>query len=233
VYLPNLFFRSWNFAAPGHAARVGVWLAALLLLGLWMRRAAGGRGGARPASTLAACAAVVLLSAALLERWPSRHGSPRFRDAIELRPGTTVFARGAGSVEGDAVRAVSGTLELLVRSRAELRELALFAGGTGRLMVEGRPPLLLPRSEAALRLPLEPARMLVGRRGLSETLYRSRVALAGGAATLRFGVDEAALAPPGPRPTVDARNMPSKAAAADDDGEPAPRSTEPGAARMR
>ncbi len=60
VYIPNLFFRSWNFAAPGHAARVLAWLLLVAAVGGWLARSARNGRGRSPLRALAGMAALVL-----------------------------------------------------------------------------------------------------------------------------------------------------------------------------
>ena len=123
---------------------------------------------------IAGTAAAILAAALLLERWPSTRDTPRFRDALDLGGGTAVFVSGA-SVREDFARVQPGEVDLLVRSRAPLRALAVTVEGEGRLRLSGRAPLPLSPRGITVELPLDPLVTLAGRRGVDETLYRQRV----------------------------------------------------------
>ncbi len=177
VYIPNLFVRTWTEAAPGLFLRVSVWLALIAALGIWIRGTDRGRGGASPDRTLAAVAAAVLAAALLLERGPVLRTGPRFSDALSLGPGATAFLLGPVSVEEDRARARRGTIELLVRSREPLSSLTVVADGDGTLRPGGGPPIALGGRPVVVSVPLEPVATLVGRRGVSESIARQRVAI--------------------------------------------------------
>jgi hypothetical protein len=176
VYLPNLFFRSWNYAAPGQTARVFAWVALAALLGAWLRRVARGRGGASAPRVLAGLAAATLVVAIGLERWPTRHRVPRFQDALELEPGSVAFVSGA-VIEDDHVRAARGDVEILVRSREPLPAVMLVANGEGFVELTGRPRLLVPRSGLRVEVPLDRIAELTGRRGARESLSGKRLGI--------------------------------------------------------
>jgi hypothetical protein len=172
AYVPNLFIRMWQEAAPGLWARIAVWAGLLAALAAWMRRAAGGRGGGSPLRVLGGVAAVALACAFALERWPAGRTAPRFGDAVELPAGATAFVSGAVEVEQGVIRARGGALDLLVRSREPRASLRLLAEGEGVLRVPGLPPLALRGREVEVEVPLEPLRRLTGRRGVEESLAR-------------------------------------------------------------
>ena len=177
VYIPNLFIRTWTEAAPGLFLRVSVWLALIAALGIWIRGTGRGRGGVSPSRTLAAVAASVLAAALLLERGPVFRTGPRFSDALHLGPGTTAFLLGPVSVEDDQARARRGTIELLVRSREPLSSLTVVADGEGTLRPGGAPPVAVAGRPVVVSVPLEPVATLVGRRGVSESIARQRLAI--------------------------------------------------------
>jgi hypothetical protein len=174
VYLPNLFFRSPEYGAPGGAARVVAWVILAGLLGLWLRGVARGRGGRSPGLAVAGLALIVLAVAFSLERWPSSHRAPRFPGSVPLADGATAFVSGAPVVNG-LLRAGAGSLELLVRSPGSRPSLFATASGEGVLRLAGRPPILVRPQGTRLELPLETAADLVGRRGKRERLARQRV----------------------------------------------------------
>jgi hypothetical protein len=175
VYVPDLFIKSFAEAAPGLLPRIGCWLVLGAALGVFLSRAAAGRGGGSPNRALAGAVALVMACGLLLERWPSSSRVARFPNALEVRPGTTAFASGAASVERGSLLAGNGATLLLVRSRAPLSQLALLAEGEGIIRMRGRPPLLVGPGGEWGALPLEPIVTLTGRRGVSETLYRQRI----------------------------------------------------------
>jgi hypothetical protein len=191
VYIPNLFIRSWSEGAPGLWARIAVWIALAIAAALWLRRVAADAAGRSPGRILAGMTAVILAAAFLLERWPSMNGAPRFRDALDLGGGTTVFVSGA-SVEDDFARVTADEVGLLVRSRAALPALTLTAEGEGLLRLPGRAPIALSPRGTRVDVPLEPLVTLTGRRGLQERLYRQRVEIDRGGAVLRFAAFRAA-----------------------------------------
>lgn len=173
-YIPDLFVKSFADAAPGLSARIGWWLLAGALLALFLRRAAAGRGATSPLAALSALTGFVLLSALVLERWPTGRGVARFPNAVEVRPGTTAFVSGA-SLDGGLIQAGDGPIELLVRSRTPLAQLTLLAEGRGRVFVPGRQALYVRPGGAWATVPLDPIVTLSGRRGVGETLYRQRL----------------------------------------------------------
>ena len=177
AYLPGLYVRSWTEAPPGTAARLAAWLALTAALAWWLHRGAAGKAGVSAPRTLANVAALVLATAFVLERWPVPRRGPRFGEAVDVGAGATAFVSGAARVEDGHVRARSGWVEVLVRSRAPILVLDVQAEGEGVLRVRGRAPIVLPGRAVRLELPLETVRTLVGRRGAQETLYRQRLEL--------------------------------------------------------
>jgi hypothetical protein len=169
VYIPNLLLRSWSDAAPGLWARVLVWLALAILLGLSLRRAVS------PVRTLAGVAAVLLAAALFLERWPGTRSGPRFGNGIDIGQGVTVFVDGPVEVEDDRARTRAGTVELLVRSRNPLETLGVTLEGEGILRIPERP--LAESRGTAVEASLGHVRTFVGRRGVSETFYRQRLVI--------------------------------------------------------
>ena len=161
VYVPNLFLRAWADAAPGLWARVLAWVAFGAALGGWMARASRGRGARCPVRALAATAAIVLSTAFALERWPAGRRAPVFDDAIEVRPGVTVFPRGGG--------------EILVRARDALSSVRIHATGDGTVRVPGLPPFVVGAGGTRADVPVSLVAHLAGRRGVEERLYRQRI----------------------------------------------------------
>src|SRR5262249_12585212 len=178
VSIPNLFFRSPLYRAPGHEARTLAWIALAVFLGWWLRRATAGRGGGSPVRMLFGTTLLLLAVGAVLERWPSPFKSPRFPGAVDLGSGVTAFVSGDGTVEGNGIRGEPGDLELLVRSREPVAQVSLMASGAGRLRVPGRAPLALRPGGATVELSLDTLCELTGRRGARETLARGRLWLA-------------------------------------------------------
>jgi hypothetical protein len=175
VYLPNLFIRAWSDGADGLWARIVVWILLASLLAAWVRRAARGRGGARPAAALLGLAATVLGAAFVLEKWPSARTAPRFPDAVEVGPGTTAFVEKA-RVEGGRAWVEPGAHVILLRTRDGEGILRLRAEGEGVLRLAGRPPLAIP---VEVDVPMETVAVLQGRRGVGETLWRQGVTVEG------------------------------------------------------
>jgi hypothetical protein len=169
VYVPNLFLQSWADAAPGLAARILVWAALLGALALWIRSAAAGRAGGSAPRTLAGLAALALACALVLERWPLSGGAPHWPDAVELKPGVVAF-----------LDSQSGGYRVLVRSREPMADVIAVASGEGVVRVPGRPPVPVGPAGARVSVPLRELRRLMGRRGVSETLYLQEVSTQGG-----------------------------------------------------
>jgi hypothetical protein len=179
VYIPNLLIRTWGDGAPGLLARVLVWLALAILVGLSLRRAVS------PVRTLAGIGLVLLAAALFLERWPATRTGARFGNGIDAGQGVTVFVDGPVVVEEERARARAGTVELLVRSRSPLGKLAVSLEGEGTIEVPGRP--LAESRGAVVETPLTALGTFTGRRGVSESLSRGRIEVeAVGEVGLRF-----------------------------------------------
>jgi hypothetical protein len=181
VYIPSLFFRSWNYLGPGHTARVLAWLLVSVLVAGWVFQASRGHGGASPARALYGLTALILAAALVLERWPSPLKAPRFWDALRIRRDATAFVSGSAVVEGGSARASSGDVDILVSSGGPLSSLMVLASGSAFVHVPGRSPFLLPESGTRFRLPLETLGTFSGRGGAHETLSRQRFRIEGGA----------------------------------------------------
>jgi len=177
VYIPNLFIRSWSDAAPGLFLRLSVWGALVAVAAWWIRRAAGGRGGLSAARALAGIAAFLLLAAFVLERGPIFRSGPRYSDALGLGPGQTAFLAGPVTMEPDRARARSGAVDLLVRSREPVSSVTIVVDGEGTLRFGGAAPVAVAGRPVTVSVPLDPMVTLVGRRGVSESLARQRIAV--------------------------------------------------------
>jgi len=177
VYIPNLFIRSWSDAAPGLFLRVAAWAALVAVAAAWIRRAAGGRGGVSPARALAGIAALLLAAAFVLERGPVFRNGPRYADALAVGPGRTAFLTGPVTVEPDRARARAGTVELLVRSREPVSSVTIAVDGEGTLRYGGGAPVTVSGRPVIVSVPVDPVVTLVGRRGVSESLGRQRLAI--------------------------------------------------------
>jgi hypothetical protein len=121
--------------------------------------------------------AILLAAALVLERGPVFRSGPRYADGLSLGPGVTAFLVGPVTVEQDRARAGPGTVELLVRSREPLSSVTIVAEGEGTLRPRGAPAVVVAGRPMAVTVPLEPVATLVGRRGVSESLARQRLAL--------------------------------------------------------
>ncbi len=193
AYIPNLFVRAWSDGAPGLWARILVWTCLGAGLAAWLRRAAQGRAGARPAAALFGLAATVLAAAALLERWPTGRVGPRFPDAVEVGPGATAFVEDA-RVDGERAWVDPGEHAVLLRTRDGSGTLRLRAEGEGVLRLAGRPPLPIPAAGLEVDLPMDAVAVLQGRRGVTEMLWRQRIGVeAPGAVALGLRVLDAGV----------------------------------------
>jgi len=175
VYLPGLFIRTWADGAPGLLVRIAVWVGVVVALALWVRRVAIRGGGDGAGRVLAGVTVVALGAALLLEQWPGPRRAPRWGDALDAEPGTTVFVSGAARVEDGQAIVDGGEVVLLVRSRAPRASVRLVVEGEGRLRVPGRAPLALPGRPVEVDVPLQTLRQLTGRRGVQETLSRQTI----------------------------------------------------------
>jgi hypothetical protein len=174
AYIPNLFIRTWADGAPGRWARLAAWTCLAAGLAAWLRRAAVGRAGTRPAAAVFGLAAALLAAAALLERWPTGRTGPRFPDAVEVGPGATAFVEEA-RMEGERAWVDPGAHAILLRTRDGGGTLRLRAEGEGVLRVAGQPPLTIPGGGLEMDLSLPAVAHLQGRRGVTETLWRQRL----------------------------------------------------------
>jgi hypothetical protein len=180
VYLPTLPLRVASEAAPGLWLRVSVWVG-LALAAAWALRPRG--AGGSPLRMLAGLVALVLLATFGLERYPTSRPSPRFGDALEVRPGLTVFAREGARVESGRLVAEAGDVALLVRQQ-EPGALVLVAAGEGLLHLDNRRTFALRPAGIKVPLELQRARELTGRGGGRELLGDVRFNLASPAAVV-------------------------------------------------
>ncbi len=204
-YVPDLFLRRWEDAAPGLWARIAAWMAALVGIAWWLRSVASssrrGEGrGVSPLVTLAAVTGAALAAGLLLERWPGERTGPAFPEAMRIaaagvpdEPSTTLaappvlFASGATSVREDEAILGPGPVELLLRAPAAVPAVRVTVGGQGGVVrVAGRPPIVLRPSGALLDLPFVPYHEVRGRDGRRVVFSRAQLTL-DGEAILRSG----------------------------------------------
>jgi hypothetical protein len=96
---------------------------------------------------------------------------------VELSPGTTVFIDGVEARPDGTIVARPGELDVLVRSRAPLDRVVFIGHGEGAARAARRPPVALTPAGSAVEVPLGAGWTFTGRRGVSERLYRTRLAL--------------------------------------------------------
>ncbi|HVO11378.1 MAG TPA: hypothetical protein VMX54_11610 [Vicinamibacteria bacterium] len=197
-YVPNLFIRHWSDAAPGLWARVAAWLVGIGALVLALRRVSS------PARALAGLGAMVLVSALLLERWPSPRAAAVFTEALPAGDDTRVLCRGDAQVREDEAVLGPGTVELEVRRIAasvpgQEAPLRATVGGSGLLQVSGLPPVVLRPTGGVIDLPLSTYHVVAGGGGLAARFARVRAAVSG-QAVIRFGGVGAAGRHDGVRP---------------------------------
>jgi hypothetical protein len=120
----------------------------------------------------------VLLAAVVLERWPTGRTRAQWPDAVALADGSTVFFEGDVRAEGDGVRA-RRTVRLVVRGGLARDSLTLVVDGAGELRVGDGAPVVPAGRPLTLRVPLERAVALTGRRGATEALSRQRLHVTG------------------------------------------------------
>lgn len=190
VYLPNLDVRRLADASPALPAQLAVWSALALLLALYVRRAASGRGGDSPGRALAGLCVALLLAALALERWPSPQRLARLPEALRPAPGAVVFPREGACVEGGRLRLDAGRVLLLVRSARPLRELPGIVAGEGTLRYAGSPPVLASAGGTRLVLRADPLVSLRGRRGVEEHLQTAILETRPGAAGLYLTLEQ-------------------------------------------
>ncbi len=179
AYVPNLFFRSPLYLAPGHGVRVVAWIALAAGLAAWLRASAAGRAGSSAPRAVAALLAATLGAAIVLERWPSLFHAPRFADAVDLTSGATAFVSGPVTPDADGFRASPGIVDVLVRAPTAVDQVGVIAAGGGTVTLPGRPPLSLAAGGTRFVLPLGPIASLTGRRGAREGLSRGRLRVDG------------------------------------------------------
>jgi hypothetical protein len=181
LYLPNLFLRTWDDAAPGLWARVLLGVCATLALGAWWRREAARPPAPAPprsrvATVVATLFVVALAAAFLLERWPATRRAAAFANRVEAGADETVFVSGAAEVGRDAVRARRGPVRFLVRAPQPVAALRVAVHGpSGLVSWPGRAPLVIPRSGLIVDVPLTVLGTWTGRRGATESLLEARV----------------------------------------------------------
>jgi hypothetical protein len=175
VYLPNLLLRSWADGAPGLVGRILAWSALALLLALWLRRAAFGRGGASPLRAMTSLAFTLLAAGFALERWPTSRPAPNFAVTAEIGPGTTAFALGTLAPDGPGFRAQGGRAEWLVRSTETMPALGVLAVGRGTVTTSDGATVRLGASGTRFDAPLLTIKAVEDGRGGREILYRLRL----------------------------------------------------------
>jgi len=177
VYLPDLFYRSPRYGAPGQAARVLAFALLALALGRWLWRAAVGKAGRSVGRSTIGLLALPLLLAWPLEHWPSTREGPHLEQGLAIDPATTVWVRKGARVEDGTLRAVRGRLELLVRSREPLFALRLDVWGDGWLGLPGGQRLAVRPQGARIDVPVHLVVQLTDRRGGEEGFYRTSVGI--------------------------------------------------------
>ena len=80
-------------------------------------------------------------------------------------------------MEPDRARARAGTVELLVRSREPVSSVTIAVDGEGTLRYGGGAPVTVSGRPVFVSVPVDPVVTLVGRRGVSESLGRQRLAI--------------------------------------------------------
>ena len=194
-YLPNLFIRRWQDAAPGLWPRIAAWALGVGLLAFALRRV----GSARRA--LASTALVVLALALVLERWPSRRSGPAFVDALPAGEGRLVFFSGVARVAADEAVLGPGAVDLLVRSPgAGGTALRATVGGEG-LLRNGSQAIVLRPTGGVVDLALVAYHQVAAADGGGVAYCRASLALSG-QAVIRFAAEAsrsvAAPDPPAP-----------------------------------
>ena len=184
-YLPNLFVRHWSDAAPGLWARVAAWLLAVVALVLALRRVSS------PGRALAGLAAMVLLTAFVLERWPTTRGAAVFSQALPAGDDTLVLFQGDVRVREDEALLGPGKVELEIRriaaaAAAPEAPLRATVGGTGLLQVSGLTPVVLRPTGGVIDLPHSTYHVVAGGDGRLARFARVRAAVSG-QAVIRFG----------------------------------------------
>ncbi len=155
VYIPDLFYRSPRYAAPGQAARVLAIGFLVLATGLLLWRAAVGKAGRSVPRSAIGLLVVPLLLAWPLEHWPSPRRGPHLEPGLAIDPATTLWVRRGARVEDGTLRATRGRLELLVRSREPLLALRLDVWGDGWLGLPGGRRLAVKPRGTRMDLPLD------------------------------------------------------------------------------
>ncbi len=175
VYLPNLFIRTWSGGAPGLAARIGVALGIACALGLWIRRAAAGRGGGSPDRLWLGVLGVALAAGLALERWPGGRLRPSLPSTLEIGSGGQALLSGPVRMHDGLALAGSGEVRFLVRAYRPLETVRVLAGGNGMAGVPGRPRVPLSVQGVSFDVPLTPLRTLTGKGGVQETFLEGRL----------------------------------------------------------
>jgi hypothetical protein len=177
VYLPDLFYRSPRYGAPGQTARVLAFGFLVLALGLWLWRATVGKAGRSVRRSAIGLLVLPLLLAWPLEHWPSPRQEPHLEPGLAIGPGTTVWVRSGARREEDTLRATRGRLELLVRSREPLAALRLDVWGDGWVGLPGGPRLAVRPQGVRMDVPVRREVQLEGGRGGEEGFYRTHLGI--------------------------------------------------------
>jgi hypothetical protein len=168
LYIPNLFFRSWNYGEPVQALRLLACLAILALLTLVLLRE---RSLRRVGPTLWGSLAVVLLGSLVLERWPPTRIGPYYANRLRLGRSATAYLTGPFTIRDEQLFVGGGRLEILVSSGGTLGELLATAHGVGRFGEDGYLGTVLPEGSRR-RVPLRLLAQVKGVGGTHETLLR-------------------------------------------------------------
>ncbi|HXY38139.1 MAG TPA: hypothetical protein VEQ10_00630 [Vicinamibacteria bacterium] len=134
---------------------------------------------------------MVLLTAFVLERWPTTRGAAVFSQALPAGDDTLVLFQGDVRVREDEALLGPGKVELEIRriaaaAAAPEAPLRATVGGTGLLQVSGLTPVVLRPTGGVIDLPHSTYHVVAGGDGRLARFARVRAAVSG-QAVIRFG----------------------------------------------